>query len=175
MTTPGLVLVHVADGKKNLFTYAGTRPRDGSRTWQIYVPHSHTENRIYQETLPAHLQSFGPLAGRISGLHLEDVGQPARPASQRRVSREPPVRDGVVHLAAGIDVALATLFFIFDALASTASTVESKTIDLKQLKDVVSQPQLGGRIHGLGGLTEDQRKLAVPALYAAIVKRCANV
>lgn len=66
--TPGVAMVFVTitesgtHGRKNLHTFTGTRPIDGHRQWELAPqPHSHAENGIAQQNVPAHLADFGPI------------------------------------------------------------------------------------------------------------------
>jgi hypothetical protein len=71
-----------------------------------------------------------------------------------------------VHLADGVDTTAETLAVVLEALASQAR----HQIDLTDIKVIVSQ--LGSRIAQLETLTAAQRRLAEPALYTEILRRC---
>jgi hypothetical protein len=77
--------------------------------------------------------------------------------------------DGTIHLADGVDLSAATLTVILNALRSD----DRHEIDVDDLKTVLSQ--LGSLISQLRELDDEQRRLAEPALFAEILRRCAKL
>jgi hypothetical protein len=71
-----------------------------------------------------------------------------------------------VHLAESVDVPATMLAVILDALVSGTR----HQINLDDVKKIVSQK--GADIARLEALTAEQRRLAAPALYAEILRRC---
>jgi hypothetical protein len=77
--------------------------------------------------------------------------------------------DGTVPLADGLDPKASDLVVILDALRSD----ERHEVDIADITRVVSK--LGSFIAQLGSLTAEQRRLAEPALYAEILRRCTTI
>jgi hypothetical protein len=87
-----------------------------------------------------------------------------------RIPGSEPLKPGtLVPLADGVDLPATTLAVILEALASRAR----HQIDLADVKLIVSQ--LGSRIAQLDTLSVEQRRLAEPALYTAILARCTTI
>jgi hypothetical protein len=78
-----------------------------------------------------------------------------------------------LHLAEGVDVPESILDIVLDAIASTTSSVGHIHVDIADLKIVISQ--LGSRLSSMELLSDDRRRLAEPALYSEIVKRCTSI
>ncbi len=79
-----------------------------------------------------------------------------------------PLGDGTVHLAEGFEPRASHLTVILDALRSG----DRHDVDLADIRLVVTDNSLGRRISSLSTLTAEQRRLAQPALYAEILRRC---
>ena len=75
----------------------------------------------------------------------------------------------IVPLAQGVDVPARTLVVILEALVSKAR----HRIDLADVNRIVSQ--LSPHIARLHTLSEEQRRLAEPALYTQILARCSTM
>jgi hypothetical protein len=74
-----------------------------------------------------------------------------------------------INLGDGLSPRGDTLSVVLEALCHGGRA----EIDLGDLKKILSQ--LGSRITGLGGLPDEQRRHAEPALYAQILSRCTTV
>lgn len=85
-------------------------------------------------------------------------------------SASPPLEAGTtVVLCNDVDIPVGMLVFILDACASVAR----HQIDIADIKMIVSQ--LGSRISQIETLDGEQRRLAEPALYAEILRRCTTI
>jgi hypothetical protein len=158
-------------GPQNRHTFVGTRPIDGHRQWKLnQPPHSHAENRVGQQAVPGPLGPVGRKRRRTA-VSPDLLGLPPQPPTQRHPDAAE--RDGTIHLAGGVDVSQSSLNIILDAIASTATAIRAVDLDIADLNLIVSQ--LGTRLSALDSLTADQRRLAEPALYSEIVKRCSNL
>lgn len=94
----------------------------------------------------------------------EQSGEPIRGRA------EPPLKAGTnVTLCGGFKLPATMLVAILDACTSEAL----HQIDIADIKTIVSQ--LGSRISQIESLTPEQRRLAEPALYTEILRRCTTI
>ncbi|MCB0942699.1 MAG: hypothetical protein KDB72_20950 [Mycobacterium sp.] len=140
-------------GRTQLHTF--TNEGDEPREWFLNTPPSRRQTPQWSRAIHPSMRDRAlqvPLPRRDAGIA---IGEPLSPAR--------------VELGNGVSPRGDTLAVILDALRSDGRD----EVDRDDVKVVLSQ--LGRQIVELGNLDEQKRRLAEPALYAEIVRRCAKV
>ena len=123
--------------------------------------------RSIQRTGPGRWRSEPPSSLKSAKHEIEQMKESGKPIRGRA---GPPLKAGeTVLLCSGVQLPATMLAAILDACASAARHY----IDIAEIKTIVSQ--LGSRITQMETLTEEDRRLAEPALYSEILRRCTNV